>query len=203
MINQALFNPSLAKDRIRDWTSRNAGSFKAKVVLFLVSFSESSFFLVPPDVVLIAILVVLPARWFYYASLTTIASVLGGILGYVLGFFFFEVVGELIISTYGLEEEMTQVGLLFDQNAFLAIFISAFTPIPYKVFTIAAGFFQINFLVFVVASVFGRGLRFFIVGYLMSRFGPSVGRLMYKYFNLAAAIVAILALLALLYFYLA
>lgn len=202
MINKALFNPSLTKDRIRDWTSRHASGFKAKVVLALVAFSEASFFLVPPDVVLIAILVIVPARWFYYASLTTVASVLGGMFGYVLGFFFFEAIGQWIITTYHLAEEMSQVSLLFGNNAFLAIFISAFTPIPYKVFTITAGFFKINFLVFILASLLGRGLRFFFVGYLMNRFGPALGRTMYKYFNLFALGIAICLIMVILYFYL-
>ena len=202
MINKALFNPSLTKDRIRDWTSRHAGGFKAKVALVLVAFSEASFFLVPPDVVLIAILVIVPVRWLYYASLTTVASVLGGILGYVLGFFFFEAIGQWIITTYNLTEEMSQVGLLFSNNAFLAIFISAFTPIPYKVFTITAGFFRINFLIFLLASLFGRGLRFFLVGYLMNRFGPALGRTMYKYFNLFALGLVLCLISVVLYFYL-
>lgn len=190
------------RDGLRDWVLRNSRGAKAKWTLFLVSFSESSFFLIPPDVVLLAILVTAPQRYLYYASLTTIASVLGGIFGYFIGFFFFETIGQWLIDLYYLEEQMVYVGELYSNNAFWAIFISAFTPIPYKVFTISAGFFRLDLIIFIIASILGRGLRFFMVGIFMNYFGPGVGRMLYRYFNYFALLFGILFIILIIYFYL-
>jgi len=191
------------RDSFRDWVLRHSQGAKAKWTLFAVSFSESSFFLVPPDIILLAILVTAPQKYLYYASLTTVASVLGAIFGYIIGFFFFETVGQWLVTVYSLEEQMIYVGELFAQNAFWAIFISAFTPIPYKVFTIGAGFFRIDLFIFIIASFLGRGLRFFIIGLFMNRFGPTMGRVMYRYFNYLALASVVFLLLLITYFYLA
>lgn len=162
--------------------------------LFLISFAESSFFPIPPDLLLMPIVARLRSRWWYYALVTTIASVLGGMFGYLIGSFFFDIVGALLVKTYHLESELQSVSALFQKNAFLAIFTAAFTPIPYKVFTIAGGLFKINFIVFVVASILGRGMRFFAVAYLMKLFGASVGRLAFKYFNALTLVAAAIAI---------
>ncbi len=190
------------RDIFRDWVLRHSRGAKAKWTLFLVSFSESSFFLIPPDVVLIAILVTAPQKYFYYAGLTTVASVLGALFGYLIGFFFFETVGQWLVALYSLEEEMIYVGELFSRNAFWAIFISAFTPVPYKVFTIGAGFFRIDLFIFILASILGRGLRFLIIGLFMNRFGPTMGRMMYRYFNYLALVFVLGLLFLIIYFYL-
>lgn len=202
MANITWWNLSEVREWLKSWTLAHAGSLKAKWLLATVSFSEASFFLVPPDVVLIAILIVLPMRWVYYAGLTTITSVLGGVFGYVVGYFFFATIGNWIIGLYGLHDEFLYVETLFADHAFWSIFISAFTPIPFKVFTLSAGFFQINFGVFVLASLFGRAMRFFVVAYIIHRFGASVGRAIYRYFNLAALIGVGVLVLLILYFYL-
>ena len=139
-------------------------------------------------------------RWIYYASLTTITSVLGGVVGYFVGMFLFDVVGVPIIKLYALEAQIEKVGTLFAQNAFLAIFISAFTPIPYKAFTLSAGFFSISFPVFIIASLIGRALRFFGVAFLAQKFGQALGNLIFAYFNVISLVVAaiIVALVVLL-----
>lgn len=190
------------RDLFRDWVLRHSRGAKAKWTLFLVSFSESSFFLIPPDVILIAILVTAPKKYLYYAGLTTVASVLGALFGYLIGFFFFETIGQWVVTLYSLEEEMIYVGELFARNAFWAIFVSAFTPVPYKVFTIGAGFFRIDLFVFILASILGRGLRFLIIGLFMNRFGPTMGRMMYRYFNYLALIFVLGLLFLIIYFYL-
>lgn len=159
--------------------------------LFLISFAESSFFPIPPDLLLMPIVARLRSKWWYYAAITTIASALGGMLGYLIGALFFNFVGTFLVKTYHLESELERVSLLFQQNAFWAIFTAAFTPIPYKIFTIAGGLFKINFFVFVIASILGRGMRFFAVAYLMKLFGGAVGRLAFKYFNLLTLAVGI------------
>ena len=159
--------------------------------LFLISFAESSFFPIPPDLLLMPIVARLRSKWRYYAAITTIASVVGGIFGYLIGALFFNFVGTLLVKTYHLEKELEQVSMLFQQNAFWAIFTAAFTPIPYKIFTIAGGLFRIDSLTFIIASILGRGMRFFAVAYLMKLFGGHIGKLAFKYFNLLTLVVGI------------
>lgn len=180
------------KTGVRDWSVAHVHGTRTKFWLALLSFSEASFFLVPPDVLLVAILAVNAKRWIFYSSFTTIFSVLGGIAGYLLGAVFFDVVGKIIIDFYNLGSQMLVVSNWFDKNAFLAIFISAFTPIPYKVFTLSAGFFRINFLAFLIASILGRGARFFIVGFVMKKFGKNITDYLFKYFDIILIILAII-----------
>ena len=180
------------KTKFRDRLIRHIDGPNAGRWLFLVSFAESSFFPIPPDLLLMPIVARLRSRWLYYAFITTIASVIGGMFGYLIGSVFFNVVGTLLVKTYHLEKELEYVSTLFQQNAFWAIFTAAFTPIPYKLFTIAGGLFKINFLVFVIASILGRGMRFFAVAYLMKLFGEAVGRLAFKYFNLLTLVLGII-----------
>lgn len=164
--------------------NRHIDGPNAGLWLFVVSFAESSFFPIPPDLLLMPIVARLRSRWLYYATITTIASVVGGMFGYLIGAVFFNVVGTFLVKTYHLEKELAYVSTLFQQNAFWAIFTAAFTPIPYKLFTIAGGLFHINFVIFIIASILGRGMRFFAVAYLMKLFGGTVGRLAFRYFNL-------------------
>jgi len=171
----------------------------ADSLLALVAFSESSFFLVPPDVVLIGILMYGANKWIYYASLTTLFSVLGGLFGYVIGIAFFDVLGEFIINTYNLENAFNTVSDLYNNNAFWTVFVSAFTPIPYKVFTITAGLFKINILTFLIASILGRGIRFFSVAYVMKVFGEKFLKIFMKYFNVITIILVIAVLLLIIF----
>ena len=179
------------KVKIRDWSVEHIRGTRARFWLAALSFSEASFFLVPPDVLLIAILAVNSQRWLFYSSFTTIFSVLGGIFGYFLGFQFFDVVGQNIIDFYNLENQMKIVSAWFDNNAFLTIFVSALTPIPYKVFTLSAGFFKINFAQFIAASILGRGLRFFAVGYVMKKYGKNIVNYFFKYFDIISVVVVL------------
>ena len=180
---------------IRDWMLKHAGSTHAKGWLSFFSFAEASFFPIPPDFILIAILGSKQQKnWFYYAALTGVWSVLGGVFGYAIGFLLFDSVGQWLIATYNLSDHMVVVKELFDQNAFWAIFISGFTPIPYKIFTISAGFFSINFITFLIASAISRFLRFFIVGYIMKVFGEEMSKFAFKYFNILTFIFALAAI---------
>jgi len=181
------------KERLKNWVIAKAESLQSSFWLFLLSFAESSFFPIPPDFLLIAILLAKQERkWLFYSFLTTIASVLGGIFGYLIGFAFFRIFGQKIINLYHLQNEFTKVGELFQQNAFFTILVAAFTPIPYKVFTIAAGLFKIDFSAFVFASLFGRAGRFLAEGAFLYFFGPKIASLIYKYFNIFSIIVVIL-----------
>ncbi len=181
------------KDWLRDWTVQRAGGKNAKWWLFGIAFSESSFFPIPPDVFLVAILMTGErVKAFFYAGLTTLGSVLGGMFGYAIGFFFFKTVGVWMVDVYHLEEQMLVVQKLFSENAFFAIFTAAFTPIPYKVFTIAAGLFNINIFTFIIASILGRGGRFFLVAIVMRFFGKQFADVLYRYFNIITIILTLL-----------
>lgn len=184
---------------MRDWTLRHARGPHARFWLAALSFSEASFFPIPPDILLIAILLTNGARWIKYSLITTLSSIAGGAFGYVIGVFFFAVIGEPLITFYHLEESMKYVQGLFSENAFTVILLAAFTPIPFKVFTIAAGLCHIDFFVFIAASLLGRGTRFFAIGYLLRRFGDKISALLFKYFNLFSLVVAVFIITAILF----
>jgi membrane protein YqaA with SNARE-associated domain len=160
-----------------------------------VAFSESSFFLVPPDVLLVALILAQGSRWVYFATVATVSSVAGGLFGYFIGAVAFTYLGEPVIRLYGLQDEFLQVQTFFEEHAFWSIFISAFTPIPYKVFTISAGLFGINIFMFLIASFLGRGLRFYAVAYITERWGNKILTLALRYFNIASIIVVALIIL--------
>lgn len=169
--------------KLYDWVISWGHTKYGVLALLLLAFAESSFFPVPADVLLICLCISRPARAFWYATLCTAASVVGGLFGYLIGFGFYELIGKLIIDTLGYTAQFEVVGNLFEQNAFLAIITAAFTPIPYKVFTIAAGFWQITLPVFVIASIVGRGLRFVAISALLFFFGARIKVFIDKYFN--------------------
>src|SRR3989344_3127276 len=170
--------------RGRQWFAARAHGPHAKAWLFALSFTESSFFLIPPDVLVIAVLMVESSRWVYYALLTTIGSVLGGIFGYFVGAFLFDLLGSHIIAFYHLEAQFETVKMLFERSSFLVVFTAAFTPIPFKLFVLAAGFLKSNLLAFFIAALLGRGMRFFLVAYLVRVFGDAFTPLLFRYFSL-------------------
>lgn len=181
------------KDSLVAWTVRHAEGRNAKWWLFGLAFAESSFFPIPPDVLLGAILMTRErVRAFFYATVTTVGSVFGGLFGYAIGYFFFQTIGVWIVETYHLETQMETVRVLFAGNAFFAIFTAAFTPIPYKVFTITAGLFDINMTTFIVASILGRAGRFFAVAAIMRYFGAHMAQALYTYFNLITLVVVLI-----------
>ncbi len=179
------------REKISLWLSRLSEKSKIFWLSFL-TFAESSFFPIPPDPFLMLMVIKRPTRWFLYSSLVTFFSVLGGILGFVIGAFFFEIFGRWIINAYSLEDQFETVKILFKNNAFWSIFVAAFTPIPYKVFTIASGFFKINLLTLITASIIGRGGRFFLVGFISKYLGEKYGKLFIKYFDLITILVVLL-----------
>ena len=178
--------------RLYDWVLSWTHKKYSSAALFVLAFSESSFFPVPPDVLQIALSVSKPKKSFFYALIASLGSVLGGILGYFIGLFLFDTIGSLIINTLGYQAQFDSVGNLYKSYAFLAILVSAFTPIPYKVFTIAAGFWQVGLLPLITASIIGRSARFFIVASLIYFFGPKIKEFIDKYFNLLTIVFIIL-----------
>lgn len=163
--------------------------------LFIISFAESSVFPIPPDVLLIAMAVAVPKRAFYFAMVCTVASVLGGMFGYLLGYGFMDVVGNRIVEFYHFEDKFAAIGLLYNKYEGWAVAAAGFTPLPYKVFTLAAGAFKINFAVFVLASTIGRSARFFLVAGLIYKFGSTVKAFIEKYFNILSIAFFVLLIL--------
>lgn len=179
-----LFLPNRAMYRLYKWVLHWSKTKHAKVALFLIAFAESSFFPIPPDVLLIAMTVAHRFRWWFYASISTAGSVLGGIFGYWIGLTLFEAVGVRIIEFYHLQNAFQVVGTKYDENAFLAVFTAAFTPIPYKVFTIAGGVFQIPIVELILGSLLGRAGRFFGVAFALRIFGEKISQAIEKYFDI-------------------
>lgn len=178
--------------RLYDWVLHWAETPYGGWALFLLAFSESSFFPIPPDVLLIALAVGKPEKSLKYAAICTAGSILGGALGYIIGWQFMAGVGAKIVDFYGLTEKVAYIETLYNQYDAWAVGIAGFTPIPYKVFTISAGAFKINFLVFIVASVVSRAARFFIVGALIYAFGPTIKAFIDTYFNVLAVVFTLL-----------
>ena len=183
--------------RLYDWVLHWSGHKHATPALFLLSMAESSFFPIPPDVLLLSMTVAKPKNWMRYAFWCSIGSVLGGLIGYAIGWglwsavsgFFFEYVP--MFSA----EKFDKVAALYDKWNFWVVFTAGFTPLPYKIITIAAGVAKINLLIFFVASALSRSARFFLVGGLVSRFGPRIQPWIEKYLGLLTlAFVVLLAL---------
>jgi membrane protein YqaA with SNARE-associated domain len=178
--------------RLYDWVLHWAGTRHATQALFWISFAESSFFPVPPDVLLIAMALARPAGALGAALVCTVASVLGGVAGYGIGLLFFDLAGRPILDAYGVWNSYRQVQTMYRQYDAWAVAVAGFTPIPYKLFTIAAGAFQIHFATFVIASAASRAARFFLVAWIVRRWGPPVRAWVERYFNLATLIFAAL-----------
>ncbi|MBK9120386.1 MAG: DedA family protein [Phycisphaerales bacterium] len=162
------------------------------VALFVLAFAESSFFPVPPDILLIALVLGARQRWWQLASTCTIGSVLGGVAGYAIGAGLMEALGRPIIRCYHAETYYLHVRALYAEYDYWVVFTAAFTPIPYKVFTIASGAFGMNLLGFVGVSMIGRGTRFFLVAGLLWWFGRPIRDFIERYFDLLAVLFLVL-----------
>jgi membrane protein YqaA with SNARE-associated domain len=178
--------------RLYDWVLSWAETPYGSWALFLLAFSESSFFPIPPDVLLIALAVAIPKKSFKYALICSFGSVLGGCFGYLIGWKFMALIGSRIVEFYGLSPKVDAIRILYHKYDAWAVAIAGFTPIPYKVFTISAGMFQINFMVFILASFFSRAARFFLVGGLIFTFGPQIQSFIDRYFNVLATAFTVL-----------
>ncbi|WP_040678201.1 YqaA family protein [Nitratireductor pacificus] len=160
--------------RLYDWTMSLAATRHAEKALASVSFIESSFFPIPPDVLLIPMVLSQRAKWLRYALICTLSSVLGALLGYVIGAFLYETIGQPILAFYGKENAFEQVAGWYNTWGGWGVLFAAVTPFPYKVLTIFSGATGLNLMTFVVVSIIGRGLRFFLVSWLLYHFGPPI-----------------------------
>lgn len=195
----ALKRPHLLR-RLYDWVLHWAHTPYATPALAVLAFAESSFFPIPPDPLLIAMGLGKRRNAFRYATVCSVASVVGGMLGYVIGYYLMEVVGNRIIDFYNCREQFEAMVERMRPGMNLWVFVAAFSPIPYKVFTIAAGVvaFEMTgnpwpfFAGFVVASTIGRSARFFLVAWLIHRYGEPVKRFIDRYFDWCALAFAVL-----------
>jgi membrane protein YqaA with SNARE-associated domain len=160
--------------RAYDWTLRMAAHAKAPHALFWVAFAESSAFPIPPDVMLIPMVLANRARAWAYAAICTVGSVLGGIVGYAIGYFLYETVGQRLIDFYGLAAQAEAYRAAYADWGLWIILIKGLTPIPYKLVTIASGAAAFDPWVFLAASIVTRGARFFLVSALLYRFGEPI-----------------------------
>ncbi len=169
-----------------------AGHKRAEPALAAVSFIESSVFPIPPDVMIIPMVVARPERAWRIALICTIASVLGGILGYFLGLMFWDMLGAPMLEKLGKADKMARLQDIYDTHGALAVFCAGLTPFPYKVITIMSGALKLNFALFVAASVLARSLRFFLVAGIVKKFGLQAEDYIRKNFALATIIIFIL-----------
>lgn len=165
------------------WFTSWAHTPYAGVALFIHSFIESSFFPIPPDPLLITLCIGHPKKSFSFALNCTVASVLGALFGYYIGYALMETVGHWIIQHYHFEQNFSKVLGFYDKWGVLAVFIAALTPIPYKVFTIASGVLHMDLISFAAISFVGRGLRFFLWATPLFFYGPKIQPHVDKYFN--------------------
>ena len=179
-----------------------AGHKSSKYYLAIVSFVESSFFPIPPDIMIIPMVISKKSDFKKIFLISTIFSVLGGVLGYVIGAFFFEF-GNYIMNFYGYEDKLSDIKKnLLNSDGFYAwlgiLFLAGFTPLPYKVFTIASGLIGFNLFIFILISFISRGLRFFIVAYLSYKFGDIFTKFMdehgSKWFTIFGILIVIICM---------
>lgn len=187
--------------KLYDWVLHWAETPYGPIALFILAFAESSFFPIPPDALLIALVLGATTKAFKFALNCTIASVLGALLGYTIGHFlwwtpsneFTSIAMFFFNNIPGFTEKLFfDVQKMYDKYNFWIVFTAGFTPIPYKVITISAGAFNIDILMFVIASVISRGARFFLVAFLIWKFGPQIRNFIDKYFNWLAIAFTVL-----------
>ncbi len=178
--------------RLYDWVLSWADTPYGVPALLVLSFTESSFFPIPPDILLIALALAKPKRAFYYALLCTLGSVAGGLFGYFIGYALWSSVEPMLIGSIISQANFEAVTGRYHEYGEIAVFAAAFTPIPYKVFTVAAGVAKLDLMKFALASLCGRAGRFFLVALVIRLAGPRAKELIERYFNVATVLGAIL-----------
>lgn len=191
-MNKVLMYPLTLSRKIYDWTIHWAKSKHAEYALFCISFAESSFFPVPPDVLLIPMVISERKKWFRIALICSVASVLGAFFGYYIGYELFELVGKKIVEMYNMQEIVEMLRQKYEAHAFITVFTAAFTPIPFKAITITAGLFKISLFSLFIGSAIGRSARFFIVAGLIRIYGEKIQIFIEKYFNLLTIVFVVL-----------
>ncbi|WP_106753782.1 YqaA family protein [Pannonibacter carbonis] len=180
--------------RLYDWTLSLASGPRAPAALGSVSFIESSFFPIPPDLLLIPMVIAKREKAWWYAFLCSVTSVLGGVLGYFIGAVLFEQIARPILDFYGYMDKFDQFSVIFNEWGWWFVFFAGLTPFPYKVITISAGATGLSMPVFLIASIVSRSLRFFIVAGLLYFFGPVIRDFIEKRLGLVFTVFVVLLL---------
>jgi membrane protein YqaA with SNARE-associated domain len=178
--------------RLYDWMMRMAGHKKAPQALFWVAFIESSVFPIPPDVMLIPMILAQRAKAFLYATICLAGSVIGGVAGYAIGYYLFDLIGEPVLRVYGYGEKYQQTADLFNEWGPWILIAKGWTPFPYKVLTIAAGAFKMSIVPFILASIVARAMRFYLVAALLYWFGEPIRDFIEKRLSLVTTAFVIL-----------
>jgi membrane protein YqaA with SNARE-associated domain len=178
--------------KLYDWTMSLAESRHALWALFIIAFIESSFFPIPPDVLMIPMIIAMPTRAFYIAAVATVGSVLGGLFGYYIGFALFETIGQPIFDFYGKAEYVEEFKQSYNEIGVWAVLAAGVTPFPFKVITIMSGATQLNLFAFVASAIVARALRFFIVATLLWKFGPPIRDFIEKRLGLVFTVFCVL-----------
>ena len=175
-----------------DWTLRLAHHRHAVRSMAAVSFAESSIFPIPPDVMLVPMILARREQAYWIATVCTVASVLGGVLGYGIGYFLYDSVGLWLVNLYGAHDAIAEFRAWYDHYGAWVILIKGLTPIPFKIVTIASGFFAYNFPLFVILATITRGARFFLIAWLLKRYGAPMQAFIEKRLNLIGTIFTVL-----------
>ena len=178
--------------RLYDWMMRLAGNAKAPHALFWIAFIESSVFPIPPDVMLVPMVLANRAKAWTYATICTVGSVIGGIAGYAIGYYLFEYIGEPIIKFYGYGPKVQDTADLFNAWGPWILIAKGWTPFPYKVLTISAGFFKMSVVPFILASIVARAMRFYLVAALLFWFGPPIRDFIERRLSLVTTVFVVL-----------
>jgi membrane protein YqaA with SNARE-associated domain len=177
--------------RLYHWVLSLAESERAPSALAAIAFAESSFFPIPPDVILIPMSLARPKLAWRYAAICTIASVAGGMVGYAIGALLFDTIGKWLIDAYGYGDRMAALKEAYARWGALVILLKGLTPIPYKLVTIASGLLGYNFFIFVLLSVLTRGTRFFVLAGVLNRYGDPLRAALERHFALFMGIIAV------------
>jgi membrane protein YqaA with SNARE-associated domain len=177
--------------RLYQWTLSLAESPRATWALAAIAFAESSFFPIPPDVVLVPMALAKPQRALSYAGICTVASVFGGMLGYAIGALLFDTVGQWLIAIYHLQDKVTDLQAQFEKIGWAVILVKGLTPIPFKLVTIVCGLAKYNFPLFVGLSIVTRGARFFLIAGILNKFGEPIRAALERYFAIFLGIILI------------
>lgn len=178
--------------RLYDWTISLSAHPRALWALAFVSFIESSVFPIPPDILMIPMILAAPSRAWIIALVATVSSVLGGLLGYFIGAVLFETVGQWIFDVYGKEDAVEAFNERFNDWGAWAVLVAGITPFPYKVITIMSGWTGLSIPVFIVSSIIARGFRFFVLAALLWKFGPPIRIFIENYLGLLFTLFIIL-----------
>jgi len=180
--------------KLYDWTISLAAHPRAIWALAIIAFVESSFFPIPPDVLMIPMIIAAPTRAFRIAAVSTVASLLGGLFGYAIGALLFETVGQPILDFYGKADAFESFAIRYNDWGAWAVLIAGVTPFPFKVITIASGATGLSLPVFIVSAILARALRFFVVAALLWKFGPPIRGFIERRLGLMFAIFCVLLL---------